>query len=139
MATSIFDDKAILPTNEMVNTVIGKTSNLWEKLNSLVLKTYEGVVPEWKFPSKKAGWTLVFKQSKRALFYFIPCDSFFMITLVYGSKAENEAMNSDIPKKIKTAIKSATSYVEGKSFFVEVKTKSDFDAVVTLLKIKNMY
>jgi len=136
MATSIFDDKAIIPDDEMVDTVIANTNGLWNKLKSHVLESCQGINQEWKFYSKKAGWSLIFKQNKRTLFYFVPCDGYFKIALVLGEKAEKVAEQSSIPEHIKKIIASAPSYVEGRSFFIDVKDKKDLEPVFTLLKIK---
>jgi len=136
MAMSIFDDKATIPNDEMVDTVIANSAGLWNKLKSHVLANYQGTNQEWKFYSKKAGWSLIFKQNKRTLFYFVPCDGYFMIALVLGEKAEKVVEQSSIPEHIKKIIASATFYVEGKSFFVDVKDEKDLEPIFTLLKIK---
>lgn len=81
----------------------------------------------------------MFKTKNRTLFYFIPCDGYFKITLVFGEMAVKEAEKSSIPDYIKEAISVATSYVEGKSFFVDVKDEESFNAIVTLLKIKEEF
>ena len=136
MATSIFDEKAVIPNDEMVREVLANANEFWDKLKLHVVNNYNDIVQEWKFYSKKAGWSLIFKQNKRTLFYFIPCAGYFMIAFVFGEKAEKMAKQSYIPEHIKKTIASATPYIEGKSFFVDVKNEEDVDAVYTLLKIK---
>jgi len=137
MATSIFDEKATIPNDEMVSIVLADTNGLWDKLKSHVINNYNDIIQDWKFYSKKAGWSLIFKQNKRTLFYFVPCDGYFMIAFVFGGKAEKVAEQSSIPEHIKKTIASAAPYVEGKSFFVDVKNEEDVDSVCTLTKIKN--
>jgi len=44
MATSIFDNKAITPTDEMVNLAIGETKLFWDKLQSYVDENYQGLL-----------------------------------------------------------------------------------------------
>jgi predicted component of viral defense system (DUF524 family) len=78
----------------------------------------------------------VLKQKSRTLCYFVPCNEYFMIAFVLGEKAERIAEQSSIPEHIKKIIASATSYVEGKSFFVNVEDEKDLEPVFTLLKIK---
>ncbi|MDR0767509.1 MAG: DUF3788 domain-containing protein [Methanosarcinales archaeon] len=136
MATSIFDDKAAIPNDEMVGAVLADTNAFWEKLKSYVIENYPGISQDWKFYSKKAGWSLVFKQKSRTLFYFVPCHEYFMIAFVLGEKAAKTAEQSSISEHIKKTIAAATPYVEGKSFFVDVKNEKDLESVYTLLKIK---
>jgi len=136
MATSIFGEKAIIPDDEMVSAVLADTNGLWDKLKSHVADNYKGTIQDWKFYSKKAGWSLIFKQNKRTLFYFVPCKGYFMIAFVFGEKAEKTAEQSSLPAYIKKSIASAIPYVEGKSFFVDVKNEMDTEAVYALIKIK---
>ena len=136
MATSIFDDKAVMPTEEMVNAAIANTKPLWNKLQNHADENYHGFVNEWKMYSKKSGWNLVFKQKKRTLFYFVPCDNHFIIAFVLGEKVVETALQSDISKKAKLEIQDADVCAMGHSFFVYVRTEQDLDDVFTLLKIK---
>ena len=136
MATSIFDDKTTIPDDGMVDVILADTKTLWDKVKSHVDENYSGLDKEWKFYSKKSGWSLVFKQKKRTLFYFVPCKGYFMIALVFGEKAEKAAIQSPISDHIKESISAATAYVEGKSFFVDVKEEKDIESIFTLLKIK---
>ena len=136
MATSFFDEKAILPDDHMVDGVLADTKDLWGKLKAHVAVHYQGIDQSWKYYSKKAGWSLVFKGKNSALFYFIPCEGYFKISLVFGKKAVQAAERSAIPEHIKETIAAAVPYVEGKSFFVDVKDEKDVEAVCALLKIK---
>ena len=136
MATSIFDDKAIIPNDSMVETAIADTKPLWEKLQSHVAENYQGINSEWKMYSKKSGWNLVFRQGKRTLFYFVPCKDHFIIAFVLSEKAVETALHSPISEKAKAEIRDADVCAMGHSFFVYVKSEQDLEDVVTLLKIK---
>ena len=136
MATSIFDEKAITPTEDMVRSAIGETKRLWDKLQSHVDENYQGLISEWKMYSKKSGWNLVFKQNKRTLFYFVPCDNHFIIAFVLGEKAVETALQAPISDKAKGEIRDADICAMGHSFFIYVRTKQDLDDVFALLKIK---
>ena len=136
MATSMFDDKAITPTDDMVDLAIGESKPLWDKLQSYVEENYQGLLSEWKMYSKKSGWNLVFKQKKRTLFYFVPCNNHFIIAFVLGEKAVETALQSPISEKAKAEVGEADICAMGHSFFVYVKAEQDLDDVFTLLKIK---
>ena len=136
MATSIFDEKAIIPNDSMVDMVLADKKELWDTLKSLIIENYQNVSQDWKYYSKKSGWSLIFKQNKRTLFYFIPCNEYFRIAFVFGEKATKAAEQSLIPVHIKETISAAPAYAEGRSFFVDVQDEKDLDPVLTLLKIK---
>ena len=136
MATSIFDDKAVLPTDSMVDIAIADTKALWDTMKSHVAENYKGISNEWKMYSKKAGWNLVFRQDKRTLFYFVPCESHFIIAFVLGEKAVETAIHSPVSEKAKMEIRDADVCAMGHSFFVYIQSEQDLDDVYALLKIK---
>jgi len=136
MATSIFDNKAVTPTEDMVSTAIAESKPLWDKLQKYNEENHQGLMSEWKMYSKKSGWNLIFRQKKRTLFYFVPCDNHFIIAFVLGEKAVEVALQSPISEKAKAEIKDADTCAMGHSFFVYVRTEQDLDDVFELLKIK---
>jgi len=107
MATSIFDNKTVVPNDSMVDDAIADKKPLWDKMKSHVDENYQGISQEWKMYSKKAGWSLVIKQGKRTLFYFVPCENHFMIAFVLVEKAVCAAMRSPIFDSAKEAISGA--------------------------------
>jgi len=136
MATSIFDDKAIMPTEDMVHSAIVDTKPLLDKLQGYIKENYKGLTNEWKMYSKKSGWNLVFKQKKRTLFYFVPCKNHFIIAFVLSEKAVGAALQSPISEKAKSEIQDADVCAMGHSFFIYVRAEQDLNDVFTLLKIK---
>ena len=136
MAVSVFSDKSVTPTDDMVRSAIGESRSLWDKLQSHLEEYYQGLTSEWKMYSKKSGWNLVFKQKKRTLFYFVPCDKHFIIAFVLGEKAVETALCSHISEKAKAEIQDADICAMGHSFFVFVRTEQDLDDCFALLKIK---
>ncbi|MCL2434328.1 MAG: DUF3788 domain-containing protein [Clostridia bacterium] len=136
MATSIFDDRAVIPTTSMVDAAIADTKLLWDKMQSHVANDHQGISREWKMYSKKAGWNLLYKQGKRTLFYFVPCERHFIIAFVLGEKAVEAALHSPVSEKAKTEIRNADVCAMGHSFFIYVKSEQDLEDVFELLKIK---
>ena len=136
MATSIFDDKAIVPNDSMVDDAIADRKPLWDKMKSHVAENYQNISQEWKMYSKKAGWSLVFKQGKRTLFYFVPCENHFIIAFVLGEKAVSTAMQLSLSASTKEAISDADVCAMGHSFFVFVKSGQDMEDVIAILKVK---
>ncbi|MCL2696305.1 MAG: DUF3788 domain-containing protein [Clostridiales bacterium] len=136
MATSIFEDKAIVPNDSMVDCAIGENKPLWDRFKSHVAENYQGISQEWKMYSKKAGWNLIYRQGKRTLFYFVPCDNHFIIAFVLGNKAVETALQSPLSDRAKKAIADADVCAMGHSFFVAVKSKRDLADAAALLKIK---
>lgn len=137
MATSFFDDKGTMPSDAMVEAVLGDAKPLWDQVRAYASDHFPRFAHEWKFYSKKAGWSLVCRAKDKTLFYFLPREGYFMIFLVFGVKAWKAAEQSPIPEHMKETIAAAPRYAEGTSFFIEVKDKMDVAPVCMLIKIKD--
>lgn len=136
MATSIFDDKKVMPDDVSLGGALASAKELWDKGKSYAEKTAGELDCQWKFYSKSAGWSYVVKRKKRTLFYLVPKDSYFLAAFVYGEKAVTEALASDLPASVISEIQNARAYAEGRSFFTEIKAEEDLKVFEQLLQIK---
>jgi len=136
MAVSIFNDKAIEPNDAIVETALADAMLLWISLQNHVAENYSGLISEWKMYTKKSGWSKVFRKAKRTLFYFVPCEKYFIIAFVLGEKAVKAALESSISQKVRQEMSDADICAMGHSFFVYIKSEEDLSDVKTLLKIK---
>ena len=65
-----------------------------------------------------------------------PSYTFFHAAFVYGEKAVNEALESDIPTEIKTIIQSARVYAEGRGFMITINDGQHTETLKKLVEIK---
>ena len=136
MATSILDDKDIIPNDGMVDTVLADKAQIWDKTKSHILENYQDIEYNWKYANKKSGWVLIFTQKKRTLFYFIPRSEYFRLAFIFGDKAMKEIEHTSLPKHIIDMISDATTCAAGHSCFIDVKEENDLEPILTLLRIK---
>jgi len=137
MAASIFDEKTTPPDEAMITEALADSKTLWEDIKSHVELICGEQSSEWKFYSKKAGWSLVVKSVKRTILYLIPQKGFFKVNFVFGEKAVISALASGLPESLVALIKDAVPYAEGRSFMFDVTSKADSDTVKKLIEIKN--
>ncbi|GCF93099.1 hypothetical protein NRIC_09900 [Enterococcus florum] len=138
MTTSFFKKKEIQPDEAALKQALGKSYTLWQEAFEHTQKVCspDKVTGEWKFYSKKAGWSYTIKCKKRTLFYLIPMDGFIRNTFVLGKKAVAAAQTSDLPEEIIERILSSTAYMEGRSCYLELRTAKDLNLLKQLLAIK---
>ena len=136
MSLSAFGDKTVIPDEDSVATVIGGTAPLWNDVKSH-LSGYRNMSEEWKFYSKKSGWTLVVKSGDRTLIYLIPQNGHFKTNFVFGGKAAEAARKADLPAYVIGKIEEARQYAEGRSFMIDVKEPDDVRTVSELIRIKD--
>lgn len=133
---SIFVDKNIKPTNKDLENGLGETFQIWKSLEDFTKTNYPNATCEWNFSGEKFGWSYRIKDKKRILIYLLPRDKFFKTAFVFGQKAMNQIMESDISESIKTELKLAKQHVEGRGIRIEIKDQSNFEDIQKLIKIK---
>ena len=136
MALSIFEDKTLKPSEEDISKVLGDKKALWDEIKSYIAKEYGELNEEWKNYGKASGWTLLIKLRKRTILYLFPALEYFIVQFVYGEKAVEKSLSSLLPSNIVDRIKEAQSYVEGRSFRIDVRSEEDMSWIKELIDIK---
>jgi hypothetical protein len=133
---SIFGDKAMPPSEEALAGVLAGSKAYWDSIKSHVASECGDYSEEWKYYSKKAGWSLVVKSGKRTILYLIPLSGCFKANFVFGEKAVAAALVSGLPEPITALISQAAPYMEGRPFMVDITSESDARTVKRLIAIK---
>ena len=136
MGLSVLDDKSRMPDDGMLAEVLGQSKQLWDSILSHLAEQYPGVQSEWGFAGAKYGWSLRPKYKKRTILYLIPGQDGFTVSFALGEKAVAAAEESTLPAPILDAIRGARQYAEGRGVWVEVKRRTDVEAIKTLIEIK---
>jgi hypothetical protein len=133
---SIFMDKSIKPTNQDLMDKLGPTFSLWSDLKKYLNETLKDPSEEWNFPGKKYGWSFRMKSKKRNIIYFLPRERFFKVALVFGQKATDIVMKSNVNQTIKTELQNAKVYAEGRGIRIDIRSENIFEDIKTLIRIK---
>lgn len=133
---SIFLDKEVIPTDKDLQDNIGLNFDLWNEIKDYVFLKYPKGLAEWNYPGKKFGWSFRIKDKKRTIVYFLPRAGFFKVALVFGQKAYDEIMSSDIAMEIKTELEQAKKYAEGRGIRITVENSSAIEDIKKLIDIK---
>jgi len=136
---SIFQDKTITPTDKDLVDNLGDTCNFWKHIHDFVLTKYPKGLAEWNYPGQKYGWSFRIKDKKRAIIYFLPRENYFKVAFVFGQKATDTVLNSDISPDIKTELEQARKYAEGRGIVIEVKNDLILPDIKRLIQIKLDY
>jgi len=132
----LFPDKTHVPQDADLARVLGRARRPWDDLTAHALQTDPTATPEWKYYSKKSGWTFVVRGKRRNLLYLIPSAKHFTASLVFGEKAVRAAERADLPADVVEMIRKAPRYPEGRAIRWEVARAADANIVKKLLAIK---
>lgn len=136
---SIFTDKEKMPTDAALKKAIGRTYSSWKALSDFTYQAYPAATESWNFSGEKYGWSFRISDRKRALIYLLPRDGFFKAAFVFGQKATDEILSSDMDETIKTELKNAKVYAEGRGIRVDVKNQSLLKDLKKLISIKILH
>jgi hypothetical protein len=134
MENSIFINKEAIPNNNDLKDSLGETYDIWQTIVDHVHLKYPNSIDEWN--NSKNGWSFRMKDKKRAIIYFLPRDKYFKVALVYGQKATDTIMKSQISDSIKSELNCAKVYAEGRGIRIDIKDNAIIDHVKELIDIK---
>jgi len=136
MALSIFTDNAITPDNNALATALSTSFSWWNEIKDYVFLQYPKAVEEWKHSGKNYGWGFRLKDSKRVIIYLTPVNGFFLFSVVFGEKATQEVLNSDISEEIKKILREAKVYAEGRGIRLEITSANMVSDLKKLVLVK---
>ena len=136
---SVFTDKTTIPNENDLEIALGITYNIWQHLSDFTKKQYPDAIEEWNFSSEKFGWSFRLKDEKRVIIYLLPRDQYFKVAFVFGDKATDAILESTIAESIKTEIKAAKKYAEGRGIRIDIKDQMLVADIEKLIAIKVAY
>lgn len=140
MDISIFTDKSCPPQTEDLKQALGAASiSWWQILEHYVCEKYPGAKDKWSYPGKKYGWSYSLRDKKRAIIYLLPRDGFFKVAFVFGQKATDQILASQVSPTIKKELENARKYVEGRGIRIAVKEEQILNDIKYLVDIKLLY
>ena len=136
METSIFMDLSKSPKTADLEISLCNTYPIWIEIRDFVFEKYTAAVEEWHISVKKYGWIFRIKDKKRAIIYLLPRDGFFHVTMVFGQKATDQILASDISAEIKEELKNSKVYMEGREIRLEIQDDALLNDIKKLVEIK---
>ena len=136
MDVSIFTDLKKKPQTSELEVPLAKTFSLWIEIRDFVLENYPAAVEEWHVSVKKYGWGFRIKDKKRAIIYLSPRNGFFKVTMIFGQKATDKILSSDISEYIKSELLNSKVYMEGRVIRLEINDGATLEDIKKLILIK---
>lgn len=133
---SFFTNKKQAPSVKELKEALGTTFAFWKALVEYTKLQYPAAIEEWNFPGEKYGWSFRIKDKKRVIVYLLPGDGFFKVAMVFGQKATDEIMASNVSASIKAELQNARVYAEGRGIRIDINDESMLDDIRKLVAIK---
>ncbi|ASS50406.1 MAG: hypothetical protein A3D31_12630 [Candidatus Fluviicola riflensis] len=136
MDISVFTNKAVIPGDGDLFVELKETYDLWQMIRNHVHELYPEASDEWNYSGKKFGWGFRVKDKKRVIVYLLPRESYFKVAFVFGQKATDAVMSSEIADTIKNQLQSAKVYAEGRGIRIDVRDEKILKDIKQLTEIK---
>lgn len=136
MSTNDFNNKQIMPDEAALAAEIGDTKEVLDRICRFIETETGQLTWEWKHYGQKSGWTLKLLSKKRNLLFVGPESGYFIIAFVFGDRAVEAVVKSQLPETIKNELLNARKYAEGRGIRVEIRDDSQLENVLKLIRIK---
>jgi Protein of unknown function (DUF3788) len=136
MPLSAFEDPAQPPSSDELHHTLGPSATLWVALLQHVQSLCGPLSELWNHSGAKGGWSLRLKQKERVILYVIPQRGAFLVGLVLGERAAQNAEASSLPPLALAALTAAPKYAEGRGIRLSVTSQACLEAVQALVPFK---
>ena len=136
MSESVFGEKTKKPDVPELEKALGKSTDFLKKIEAQLTEQFGEIEREWKFYSKKAGWTFALVNNGNRLLHLIPRSGFFSVVITLGKKAVSASQHIGLPSEITSEIENAKEYAEGKSIWIDVSSEKNIMPVIQLVATK---
>ena len=137
MEPLVLSDKTVVPTDELIFSIIGENSKHWQRLMQYVHDQYPDAQGQWKYYNDGKNWLFNMNRKKKTLFWIAIHKDTFRITFYFGDKAEPVINKSGLPESIKADFKTTKRYGKIRAISMRVEKKEDIDNAIMLMEIKS--
>lgn len=133
-------NKAVEPSESEILQFIGSRVDLWKNIHKYVDENCN-CKPELVFFTKKYGWTIRYKRSRKTLCYFFPENEAFSILIVLGAKESEkiESIKKKLNRKVKNIFENTEQLRDGRWMWIRILEKSDIDSLILLINTKSTF
>ena len=124
------------PSEEIIFSHLGRTSNHWKKLFDYIHETYPDFTEEWRYYMDGKSWLFKVQRKKKTIFWISVLAKKFIMTFYFTDRAEPAIMESDISDELKEQFKTAKYYNKIRPLTITFRNMKDVEYGKTLIKIK---
>ena len=136
MEPLVLKDKSVLPTDDLIFSVIGKNREHWTGLMTRIKVKFPDAEGQWNYYNDGKNWLFKMVRKKKTLFWIGVLEDTFRVTFYFGDKAEPLIESSDLPETLVKEFRNGKYYGKIRAFTVKVLDSPDVENVLTLAEIK---
>jgi hypothetical protein len=136
MDLPILTDKTKFPTEEIINSHLGKTKDIWVSFFEYLHENHPDIASEWRYYNDGKSWLMKNTRKKKTVFWLSIQKGTFRTTFYFTDRAAKSIAGSAIPAEMKKQFKDGKHFGKIRGLTVLFKYKKDIETAKTLLSIK---
>lgn len=132
---SLHDPKQF-PNDKVLACQLGKAKPAWLAFLALLKEIAPQLQSEWRYYNDGKSWLFKVTRQATTICWASVWDEYFTVTVYLNTRAEELVRNSSLDLALKQGFLHPVEANKFRSIRVEVRTKSDLNAVEELLDIK---
>lgn len=130
------NDKNIIPTDELIFSVIGDKKILWQRIMQYLAGNYSDISGSWNYYNDGKQWLYKLMRKKKTIFWAGLFDDTLRVTFWLSDKAGPLVEASMLPPSLKFEFINAKKYGLIRGVTILLNEQADADNVLTLVSIK---
>ncbi len=136
MDAPALNDAKQFPDDKVLARQLGKSKPAWVAFQALLKKNDPKLLGEWRYYNDGKSWLFKVSRQATAICWVAVWDKYFSVAFYLNARAEDLVRNSSLDLVLKREFLHPVEANKFRSIRVEVRTKSDLNAVEELLDIK---
>ena len=128
-------DPNVEPTDELINSIIGKNSIYWQRIVEYLSDNHRDVTEVWRFYNDGKCWLYRTLRKKKTIYWIGILKDTFRITFYLSDKADSLIEESTLSDNIKEEFQS-TKGAKFRAATVVMRSAEDLENVLKLIEIK---
>jgi Protein of unknown function (DUF3788) len=124
-----FIEKSRNPTEQSIQAALGSTYAYYQRLVGMVSSYSQ----EWVF-AKSSGWMLKVYQRKKALYYLIPLNEGFKVSLAIRETERDAFLRDDELELLRDRLTAAKKNPEGFAMQIDIANEAEFAPLELLIR-----
>ena len=130
------NDPKQFPNDQILYRQLGKTKPAWIAFLALVKEKAPQLTNEWRYYNDGKSWLFKVNRHATTICWAAAWDKYFTVAFYLNARAEELVRNSSLDLALKQGFLHPVEANKFRSIRVEVRGKSDLNAVEELLDIK---
>ena len=132
----VLNDKSVMPTDEIVFSIIGDKQILWQKIMNYLHDNHPDITEVWRYYNDGKSWLFRTIKKGKTIFWIRVLEDTFRIAFYFGDKAEPLIEQSNLPESIKNEFRNAKRFNTIRGIAIEMADSSDADNAIKLIELR---